>query len=101
MIAAFLESHDDKVKLKDIAIGALSLSREKIGRADQNRIKAALRRLGWKEGPSQKGYVLWVRGPGAAPKAATGEVAGASAERVATSERDPDPLPGDHTDDPM
>ena len=101
MIAAFLKSLDDKVKLKDIATGALNLGRERIGRAEQNRIKAALRRLRWKPGPKRDGFSLWIRGPGAAPKASAEAPAGTTTRQVATVTGDPDPTAADHEDDAM
>lgn len=103
MIAAFLADVADGVKLKDIALASLGFDsaggRARIGRAEQNRIKAALKRLGWKRGPQRDGYTLWVRGPGAAQRSE--KAAEAPAGQVATSERDPDPIRADHADDPM
>ncbi len=46
-IAEFL-SVSSKVTVGDVATGALALDTPKIGKADQNRIAAAMERLGWK-----------------------------------------------------
>lgn len=97
MIAKYLSTESGKVKLKDIGFMALHIrSRSDLGRAEQNRIKKALARLGWVRAGTRGGYPLWGRGPKAAPVAASGP----GGDFGTRPDDDLDPRPGDDPDDP-
>jgi predicted P-loop ATPase len=61
-IAKYVEGKD-RVTIKDVANNALSITTERIGTADQHRIRGALTHLGWQSGSRGHGGVrYWVRG---------------------------------------
>jgi predicted P-loop ATPase len=63
-IARYLDvNKKTSVLISDVAFGALTMETQRIGTADQNRIRKCLERLGWKRGPKDyKGNRPWVRG---------------------------------------
>nr|WP_277751908.1 VapE domain-containing protein [Dankookia rubra] len=63
VIAEWLDDRD-RVTLLDVAQGALGFITQKFGRADQNRISAALQRLNWVHAKrGKKGERFWERKP--------------------------------------
>jgi Virulence-associated protein E len=61
MIAEWL-THKSQVLVGEVARGALEIETPRIGRAEQNRITAALERLGWVRGKKDsKGNIPWRR----------------------------------------
>jgi predicted P-loop ATPase len=57
-IAKFLEGKD-RVTIKDVANSAIGITTERVGTADQNRIRGALTHLNWKAGNRGHGGVRW------------------------------------------
>ncbi len=62
-IEAWLARQKEKgdVTITEVALGALNLKRENIGRAEQNRIAAALLNLRWVRKPVTSGRRAWRR----------------------------------------
>ncbi len=62
-IGCFLASRTGKVKVIDVAKGALFIETPRLGTADQRRITAAMERLGWERGPrGDNGERFWQAG---------------------------------------
>jgi predicted P-loop ATPase len=57
-IAKYVEDKS-RVTIKDVANNALSITTERIGTADQHRIRGALTHLGWQAGKRGHGGVRW------------------------------------------
>lgn len=56
------DSAKTSVLVKDVAIGAIQMDKQRIGRSDQNRITAILERLGWKrQSRDSQGNIPWRR----------------------------------------
>ena len=62
-IGCFLASRTGKVKVMDVAKGALFIETPRLGTADQRRITAAMERLGWERGSrGDNGERFWQAG---------------------------------------
>ena len=57
-IAAYL-ANKERVTILRVAIDALQMEMAKVNRADQNRIAAALQRLGWERKGKARGVTKW------------------------------------------
>jgi len=61
-ISKWLDQNEpDEITITQVAMGALGLSTERTGRAEQNRIMASLETLGWRRAKRREGVRPWVK----------------------------------------